>query len=63
MDVSKTGMAGSAGEFGWDGAFNTYFWVDPREALYGLLMVQHGPNAYYPIAQQFKQLTYQALVG
>ena len=63
MDVSKTGQAGSAGEFGWDGAFNTYFWIDPRESLYGLLMVQHGPNAYYPIAQQFKQLTYQALVG
>ena len=63
MDVSKTGLASSAGEFGWDGAFNTYFWIDPQEKLYGLLMLQHGPNAYYPIAQQFKQLAYQALIG
>ena len=62
MDVSKSGLAGSVGEFGWDGAFSTYVWIDPTEALYGLMMLQHAPNAYYPIAQQFKQLTYQALV-
>jgi CubicO group peptidase (beta-lactamase class C family) len=63
MDVSKTGIAGSVGEFGWDGAFSTYVWIDPKEALYGLMMLQHAPNAYYPIAQQFKQLTYQALIA
>ena len=63
MDVAQTGLPGSVGEFGWDGAFSTYFWVDPLEQLYGLLMLQHSPNAFYPIAQQFKQLTYQALVG
>lgn len=62
MDVSKSGLSGSVGEFGWDGAFSTYFWVDPHEALYGLLMLQHSPNAFYSIHQQFKQLTYQALV-
>jgi CubicO group peptidase (beta-lactamase class C family) len=62
MDVSKSGLYGSVGEFGWDGAFSTYFWVDPQEALYGLLMLQHSPNAFYPIHQQFKQFTYQALV-
>ncbi|HOU13962.1 MAG TPA: serine hydrolase domain-containing protein [Anaerolineae bacterium] len=62
MDVSKSGIAGSVGEFGWDGAFSTYVWVDPKEAFYGLMMLQHAPNAYYPIAQQFKQLTYQAIV-
>jgi CubicO group peptidase (beta-lactamase class C family) len=62
MDVSKTGMAGSVGEFGWDGAFGTYFWIDPRQYLYGVMMIQHFPNAYYPIAQQFKALTYQAII-
>ena len=63
MDVAQTGLPGSVGEFGWDGAFSTYFWIDPLEQLYGLMMLQHSPNAFYPIAQQFKQLTYQALVG
>ena len=62
MDVSNTGLFGSVGEFGWDGAFATYFWIDPKEALYGLMMLQHRPNAYSPIHQQFKQLTYQAMV-
>lgn len=62
MDVSASGKAGSVGEFGWDGAFNTYFWIDRTQALYGLLMTQHSPNNYYPLADTFKQLTYQALV-
>ena len=61
MDVAASGMAGSVGEFGWDGAFSTYFWIDRHEQLFGILMVQHYPNAYYPIANQFKALAYQAL--
>lgn len=62
MDVPASGQAGSVGEFGWDGAFNTYFWVDRAQELYGLLMTQHSPNNYYPVADTFKQLTYQALI-
>jgi len=61
MDVAANGIAGSVGEFGWDGAHSTYFWVDPNEALYGLLMMQHNPN-YPTLHQRFKQLTYQALL-
>jgi CubicO group peptidase (beta-lactamase class C family) len=61
IDVAASGMAGSVGEFGWDGAFSTYFWIDRHEQLFGILMVQHQPNAYYPIANQFKALAYQAL--
>ena len=61
MDPAASGIDGSVGEFGWDGAFATYFWVDPVESLYGVLLLQHEPNAFYPIHQQFKQLTYQAL--
>lgn len=51
MDVAQSGMYGSVGEFGWDGAFSTYFWIDPIEDLYGLSLTQHIPNAYYPIHQ------------
>ncbi len=61
IDVSASGLSGSVGEFGWDGAFATYFWVDPAESLTGILMLQHTPNAQYPLHQQFKQITYQAL--
>jgi CubicO group peptidase (beta-lactamase class C family) len=61
MDVSQSGQVGSPGEFGWDGAYSTYFWIDRKEALYGLLLMQHFPNHYYPLQLQFKALTYQAL--
>lgn len=62
LDVAASGQAGSVGEFGWDGAFSTYFWIDRKEQLTGILMTQHQPNNYYPLADQFKALTYQALL-
>src|SRR6202008_1208756 len=30
----------SNGSFGWDGAFGTHFWVDPKEKIVGLFMIQ-----------------------
>jgi CubicO group peptidase (beta-lactamase class C family) len=39
------GHSVSAGSYGWDGAYGTHFWVDPKEQLVGILMVQtSGPN-------------------
>ncbi len=60
-DVAASGRAGSVGEFGWDGAFATYVWIDRKEALYGLLMTQHQAWRF-PVHDQFKALTYQALI-
>jgi len=35
----------SNGSFGWDGAFGTHFWVDPKEKIVALFVVQaSGPN-------------------
>lgn len=63
FDVAESGCAGNVGEFGWDGAFNTYFWIDPKEQLYGLVLLQHFPYGEYPIHREFKQTVYQALVA
>jgi CubicO group peptidase (beta-lactamase class C family) len=30
----------SKGSFGWSGAYNTHFWVDPKEKIVGILMTQ-----------------------
>src|SRR5215469_14074059 len=30
----------SDGSYGWDGAFGTHFWIDPKEKVVGILMVQ-----------------------
>ena len=45
------GMAstpGSSGEFNWGGYGGTYFWIDPKEKLVGILMMQAPtPRGYY----------------
>ncbi|TMB31641.1 MAG: beta-lactamase family protein [Deltaproteobacteria bacterium] len=54
-------MPGRAGEYMWAGAAGTFFWVDPKEQLVGLLMTQApGPSRVY-YRKLFKQLVYQAI--
>ena len=31
---------GSKGEFGWSGIGGTYFWIDPRQEMFGILLTQ-----------------------
>jgi CubicO group peptidase (beta-lactamase class C family) len=62
LDPGPTGKFGNPGEFYWGGAFSTYFWIDPQEALFGIFMTQFDPNWAYPIPWQLKQLAYQAMV-
>jgi CubicO group peptidase (beta-lactamase class C family) len=52
---------GSAGQFGWGGAANTEWWIDPAEQLQCLLMLQYMPCFTIPIVEDFAQLAYQAL--
>ena len=59
---SQAELVGSEGEFKWAGAANTYFWVDPKEEIVGVLMAQFLPADYYPVSQQFKKLTYDAII-
>jgi CubicO group peptidase (beta-lactamase class C family) len=56
------GVAGSTGEFMWAGFGGTYFWVDPKEELVGVLMTQApSPERAYH-RRLFKQLVYQAII-
>jgi CubicO group peptidase (beta-lactamase class C family) len=52
----------SVGEYGWGGAAQTYFWIDPAEDFIGLIMTQHMPLAPYPVQERFRNLAYQAIV-
>lgn len=52
---------GSVGKFGWGGAANTEWWIDPAEGLQCLLMTQYMPAFTIPIVDDFAQLAYQAL--
>jgi CubicO group peptidase (beta-lactamase class C family) len=52
---------GSPGRFGWGGAANTEWWIDPVEHLQCLVMLQYMPCFTIPIVEDFAQLAYQAL--
>jgi CubicO group peptidase (beta-lactamase class C family) len=62
LDIGKSQTSGSAGNYGWGGAANTDFWVDPVEQLIGILMLQYMPSHTYPVAADLRILAYQALV-
>ena len=60
-EAGLAGVPGSAGEFMWAGYAGTYFWVDPKEEIVGVLMTQApGPQRVY-YRKLFKALVYQAL--
>jgi CubicO group peptidase (beta-lactamase class C family) len=61
-DVGATGQPGSAGNYGWGGAFCTYFWVDPVEEVIGIVMTQVRPYTHLNIRQEFQVLANQAIV-
>lgn len=61
-NVAESQMLGNIGEYGWGGAFGTYFLIDPEEELIAMLFPQLRGSEYYPIRRQFNNAVYQALV-
>ena len=62
LNPAESGTPGSAGEFGWGGAANTHYWVDPKMELVGIFMTQHMLSLE-PTTRDFQVLTYQAIVS
>jgi CubicO group peptidase (beta-lactamase class C family) len=54
-------MDGSIGEYYWAGYAGTYFWVDPKEELVGVYMMQSVQHLLW-YATTFKTLVLQAVV-
>ena len=42
--TARRNTARVPGCFGWDGAFGTSWWVDPREQLVGVFLTQRRPD-------------------
>src|SRR5205814_5304638 len=59
-DVAATQTQGSVGMYGWLGIYGTTFWVDPKERLIAIMMVQRYPGS--PVATGFQPLVYQSLI-
>jgi len=54
----------SKGSFGWSGAYNTHFWVDPKERIVGIMMTQiAGLTDRGEVRNDFETAVMQALVG
>src|SRR5262249_51181856 len=53
---------GSLGEFKWDGAGGTYFFVDPKNDMSGLFMIE-SPSQRGRLQPALKRMVYDALGG
>ena len=55
----ENGWLGSPGDFGWAGALGTYFWIDPKEELIGMVLMQTRVTR---LRTEFPNAVYQAIV-
>ena len=62
-DAGRSPVPGSIGDFSWAGITGTYFWVDPKEKLVTVLMIQVPQATNVPYWRQTRTLVYQALTN
>jgi CubicO group peptidase (beta-lactamase class C family) len=62
LGPGKSATVGSEGEYYWGGAAGTAFWIDPKEQLIGVFLIQVLPPTNIPAGDQFKRLAYLSLV-
>ena len=61
---SDPGVPGSAGTFRWAGYGTTFFWVDPKNNLIGMLWTQYMPvMENWALDGEFQKRVYAALTG
>lgn len=59
--TEETTKARSLGSYSWGGFFTTTFWIDPKEELIAILMLQIYPFEDWKIVEDFESLIYQSL--
>jgi CubicO group peptidase (beta-lactamase class C family) len=58
-DLGATQTLGSPGMYAWGGIYGTSFWIDPKEKMFGVMMVQRYPGS--TVGGAFQAMTYQAV--
>jgi CubicO group peptidase (beta-lactamase class C family) len=62
IDVAKTRLPGTLGEYSWGGAAATAFWIDPKEDLAVVFMTQViGSEARLTLRRDLRTLVYSAM--
>jgi CubicO group peptidase (beta-lactamase class C family) len=60
--LGESRQLGSVGTYGWGGAFGTIFFIDPKEELFGILMIQLRPYNHVNVRQDFRTVVFQSIV-
>jgi CubicO group peptidase (beta-lactamase class C family) len=60
-DPIRAGYRVSTGSYGWDGAYGTHFWVDPKEKIVGIMMIQTD-NPDRQLDRDFESAVMQAII-
>jgi CubicO group peptidase (beta-lactamase class C family) len=53
--------SGAVGEFFWDGAADTLFWVDPKNKITAVLFTQYKPFGKVPLHKAFRDAVYSRI--
>jgi CubicO group peptidase (beta-lactamase class C family) len=61
VDSMLSGEPGSAGIYRWAGSVQTFFWIDPKRELIGMLFTQSRTGGY-KMERAFQQLVYAAVL-
>ena len=60
-DPIAAGHRVSAGSYGWDGLYGTHFWIDPKEKVVGILLIQTA-NSNRQLDRDFEGAVMQSIV-
>jgi CubicO group peptidase (beta-lactamase class C family) len=58
LNSVQTGWRVSTGSYGWDGAYGTLFWVDPKEKMVEVIMMQ---TLNHSLQRDFENAVMQAI--
>jgi CubicO group peptidase (beta-lactamase class C family) len=60
--IGDSGIEGSVGEYGWAGNAGTLFWIDPKEQLIAIYMVQVSDPDRVALRNQFRTMVQAAII-
>ncbi len=60
--TGEAALPGSVGEYGWAGNAGTLFWIDPREQLIAIYMVQVSDPDRVALRNQFRSMVQAAII-
>ena len=61
--VGDSALPGSLGEYGWAGNAGTLFWIDPKEQLIAIYMVQVDDGVRVMLRNQFRTMVQSAIIN